>query len=490
VSAQGSFSSSGARRVPILGGLISALLLSFGLPGAAGRLLPWFALVPFFFSLHRHRETALGRWLHGLSFGWLVALHQLTPFFRPFLEEASRGGQAGGGALALAGLQVGALWMLWALQWGLFAGASGLLLRQRSLWPALAGLPLLWAGLEALPPEAWLFPSLGGALEPSAPESQAASLAGVAGLSAAMVFASTAFLLSIVERGWGRQVLFAAAGCGAFLLCHLHGTVSSARDLEPVTVRVGLVQAESGDIDELLLQARTLISRHPPELLVFPEEAFRRRLSEAAALLEELAREHDLVVIAGAAQDESAAAGAGAILSFDPRGAPAARFESRRRCCSLESATAAGPILLETALAAIGAGAWGDYDSPAYARRQVQSGAQLLVGLGREPRSWGGELALLRARTQAWRAVENRRWLVRAAQGGGTCVFDPYGRLKLVAPPGLGWAGTTTAGLRTELSFFTRLGWTFRPLAQAAAAGLVIVSLLAAFLERRRRRGK
>ncbi|MDH3347185.1 MAG: apolipoprotein N-acyltransferase [Desulfobulbaceae bacterium] len=101
---------------------------------------------------------------------------------------------------------------------------------------------------------------------------------------------------------------------------------------------------------------------------------------------------------------------------------------------------------------------------PDLARKMTQNGADLLVNLTND--AWYG-ISSAPYHTLAmavFRAVENRRSLVRAANTGISCLIEPTGNIQgqtqLFQPAIV----SITAPLLTEKSFFTRAGFLFGPL--------------------------
>lgn len=110
---------------------------------------------------------------------------------------------------------------------------------------------------------------------------------------------------------------------------------------------------------------------------------------------------------------------------------------------------------------------------PELVRRQVSRGATLLVTITND--AWYGDtgipyqhLAMARLR-----AVENRRWLVRAANTGISAIIDPWGRLHGRLP--LGRAGTLVADVvpAHESSPYNRWGLLFA----LSAAGCAVLGV-------------
>jgi apolipoprotein N-acyltransferase len=70
------------------------------------------------------------------------------------------------------------------------------------------------------------------------------------------------------------------------------------------------------------------------------------------------------------------------------------------------------------------------------------------------------------------RAVENRRYMVRAANTGISAIVDPYGRIEAATPMGVRTILDGTAQFRSDRTFYTQYGDVF------AYANVMIVIML------------
>ncbi len=120
---------------------------------------------------------------------------------------------------------------------------------------------------------------------------------------------------------------------------------------------------------------------------------------------------------------------------------------------------------------------------PNYVRQFVKKGAQFLVIITND--SWWGNTsgAYQHASYASLRAVENRRWIVRSANGGISCLVDPTGRIH--DETRLYHAATIrgTVESRDDLTYYTRHGDIF---ALLCVAGTAII-LLGAFVHNEKR---
>jgi len=73
------------------------------------------------------------------------------------------------------------------------------------------------------------------------------------------------------------------------------------------------------------------------------------------------------------------------------------------------------------------------------------------------------------------RAIENRRWVLRATNTGITTVIDPFGRLIATAPLNQRIALNAPYGLISDTTFYTRHGdWFAYACAIITLAGLLL----------------
>ncbi|HXI02507.1 MAG TPA: apolipoprotein N-acyltransferase, partial [Candidatus Saccharimonadales bacterium] len=125
----------------------------------------------------------------------------------------------------------------------------------------------------------------------------------------------------------------------------------------------------------------------------------------------------------------------------------ASDFSSGRRTAVFESGTARlGPFICFEAI------------FPGLVREIVAAGAQILVNLTND--AFLGDTAGPRQHLElaAVRAVENRRWMVRAANTGISAVIDPFGRVTQALPYGTAGVLVADVPLLEARSLYTRAG--------------------------------
>lgn len=116
---------------------------------------------------------------------------------------------------------------------------------------------------------------------------------------------------------------------------------------------------------------------------------------------------------------------------------------------------------------------------PELVREMVKKGAQFLVGITNDTWFEGTPGLHMHARILLCRAVENRIWIVRAANSGHSYFVDGYGRIQAELPLNEVAALTYDIGLLDDKSVFSRTGdiiGLFSFLI-ALATGLIFISL-------------
>jgi apolipoprotein N-acyltransferase len=111
-----------------------------------------------------------------------------------------------------------------------------------------------------------------------------------------------------------------------------------------------------------------------------------------------------------------------------------------------------------------------------HVRRTVDAGATLLVTIAND--AWFGDSAALHEHDTLalWRAIENRRYLVRATNTGLSSVIDPLGRTVLSLPTQTATADVANIRLLTADTPYRRFGDLFGWTLLAATISLLIYS--------------
>lgn len=442
--------------LPFFGGLLSAAVLYVAGEETRAQQAIWFALVPFLYSLHGASTAPGRRFLHGATFL---------------------------GALSLAFTRADWTPLILAAHGGFFALAAGPILRSPRFAARTLGLPLLWAGLEVFRGPLCPFPAhlapgwlvAGGFVEPGSPQSQAASIIGLHGLSALVALASALFLGVLLERDFLRQLACLLGGLTIPVALQGLGlrTLSESPPPGP-PVSVAVVSVASGDPGELEAASRRLPASEG-KIVVWPGFSAGGASPEASQALQKslafFAQDRGAVLISGLCRSPAGRPGEALPLAATPAGLlDGARTE---RLLSL-------PRELQ---GKVGMGLGEELDTSYFAREAVQGGAQLLSLAGAESDAWRPEAVRFRDRCAAFRAIETRRWVVRASRRSGI-VVDPLGRAALDLR-GLEGAASTEAAWLTSLTPCVRWGWWIEA-ALLAGAGWVLVGAMIEWLARKR----
>ena len=442
----------------------SGLALAAAFPKVGAHPLVWCALVPALL-LVRGRPTGSALWL-----GWLF-----------------------GAAFRAATLYwlVGAMTRFGGLSWPLAVAAAALLVGYLACYPALAlGLSsradvtsahgallaaAAWVGGEWL--QGWLltgFPwaLLGYPAGHTALLVQVADVAGVWGLSFLALLVNAALAAALVRRRAltgagvvGVLALAAAAAYGAAVLSH-------GPPAPPEALKVGIVQ---GNVAQELkwdpAAAAVLVERHlgltraaaarGARLIVWPESSWPdpygiERDARAVAALRALAAERAVALLVGTVHVERGAQGwevANSALLVRPDGGFGGRYDKVhlvpfgeylplrsllrflgpmvRAVGQLRPGDERQPLLAvpEARLGPLAVAICYEIVFPAEVRARVRAGARLLVTMTNDAwygRSSGPYQHFDMARM---RAVETRRYLVRAANTGISGIVDPWGRV-------------------------------------------------------------
>jgi apolipoprotein N-acyltransferase len=152
-------------------------------------------------------------------------------------------------------------------------------------------------------------------------------------------------------------------------------------------------------------------------------------------------------------------------------------------------AAADAPEVVRTGPVAIGMGICYEILYPSLARREAAAGANLLATISND--SWYGRAG---AQEQHFagavlRAVENERWLLRAAITGVSGIVDARGRILAESRPDTRTIVEGEARLVDATTAWTRWGWRIPAAADCAAAVVLTYGLVRLLRERRSRRG-
>lgn len=439
---------------------LTACLFGMASPKLNWHPLCWILLVPFLLAL----EGAGMR--RGFTIGWLCGTMIHLVCFPWIVGTIQRYSNLN---LTLSILA----WILFSLYSGLaFGGMSvaHLLVTRRSLLPAFLALPICYTAMEFLFP--FIFPwHLGACLYPVLPLIQISDLFGVFGVTGLLVTANAAFF-EIFRFLMKRQPFpFASAALSTLLVAaslsygYWRMDWIHAQQEKSSTLTVGIVQANvlieekrtpllQEDIWRRYRELSLEAIRQNAQMIVWPESAvqfpFRPQSGphSASAYLKEMIRSFGTPVLFGSWAIEVDGPRNTAYL-LDTRGEVAGRYDKVHLLAFGEFMPFSDSIpQLKGLVQGVGDFRAGERAEPlcwngscfgvlicyeavlkSLPRKLINLGGQFLVNITNDV--WFGdtncpEQHLMLA---SFRAVENRVWLVRAANTGISAFVDPTGRI-------------------------------------------------------------
>ena len=484
--------------------LLSGVLLFLSFPSLGHPAFAWIAILPLLVTTTR-ATSMLDAFRRGLTTG-VVHFAGMLYWIPRVMEEF--GGLPAAVSWGVHLLLVGYLALFPALfAVGIWA------LHQRLGVVAVLAAPAVWVSSEL--GRIYLFSGfpwelLGYSQTPVLWVAQLASVVGVLGISAlvASVNGSLAFL---VLAGRERALGVMAATAGLIVVCLLFGglRVRSGSLVDTgVPLRVAAVQGNiaQGDKwnpalrDTILDKYLALTIRAADEgarLVVWPEAAtpFAFQVDSRADLIRRLARERGVHLLLGTTDvtwgDEPRYYNAAVLV--DPTGetagvyhkqhlVPFGEYVPMRDLLSFVSplvenvggfSAGEAPVILMMDDQPIGAAVCYEIIYPGLVRQFVTGGSRLLTTITND--AWYGRTAAPHQHFQqaTMRAIEQGRYLVRAANTGISGVIDPYGRV--VAQTALFEDDVLTADVRLidDLTPYARFGDLL-----AFACGIVTLALM------------
>jgi len=504
-----------ARLVPCLLAAGSGLLFAAALPGFGVRPLAWVCLTPLALALAHEGVGAVQAAALGLVAGLVTNL---------VVASCLVGTLTRFGSLPTAWALLGWL-LLAAAQAGLLAGAAALawVAHASAQVPRWLALPAALVVAEALYPS--VFPLYAGnTLAGATTLVQILDVTGPVGLSFLVGLTSATLAEMLLWLGprvgpppWrtalGVAVVLALVACyGALRLRQLDAAVATAER----RLRVGLVQTNEGifaDVDAVRAgvrrhQAQSVgLAARGVELVVWPESAYNFPLTAgmkdvAVAVLGPV---HLPVLFGGLRLDASGerrrvfhsaflADGDGRVLGYydKRRLVPFGEYvpfdelwpalgELSPRSGGF-SAGQGAPVLLELAGARLAVDICYEDLFPGLLRSRGDGEPHLLVNLTND--AWFGDPreAVMHRHAASFRAVEQRRFLVRATNTGVSAVVNPAGRIVAALPTGAAGELVYDVALLTGTTWYGRFG-------DAPFVALVgVVALVAGLRSRRERR--
>jgi len=509
---------SGGRLVLVV---LSAIGVALAFPPWDVALASWIALAPFLWvvtDLAPLRAASAGLlWgtLHTWAIGWWVPVAIANYWGQPAWFGASFALLA---SIVFVGSYVAA-----------FASVAAWTAKRCRGVTRIVLLSSLWVGFELararlLTGDPWLLSGYG--LVPYESVSQLADIGGVHALSFLLVAVNAC--IAEIPRAFPhgshaalRPVLLA----GALLALSIgYGSVRLAGELpvEPAR-RIALVQGNvdvetqwSSELQDVALArylelSRDAAMRWRPELLVWPESAVTAFLAQEPQMrsaIGDMLATTGAALIAGGPHVEGSPPDAlyfNSAFLLDARGRIRTRYDKarllpfaeyfplrsivllRRHFERVRTFTpGSGDVVLATAVGKVGIAICFEAIFPELVLEQVRRGAEILVNLSNDAWLGWGPGPEQHLRMVRLRAIENRRWLVRATTTGVSAIVDPFGRVVAQVPAGeSGALGGTVVPLQ-GVSPYQRLGDLFAYV--CVAVGAVGVSILAAVSPARARR--
>jgi len=492
-----------------LGAAVCGLLTAAAFPKFDLMFLAWISFIPLFFLL-ADKKPGQGFLLAGTA-GFFF--YGLLLYWIPDVPK-----HYGGLSTFLSVLVYLLLIALLALAWALFGLVFTLIHRKRPMAAFLAA-PFLWVGLEYILTHVLTgFPwgVLGLSQANNLLFIQMSGLTGVYGVSFALVFFQAMFVGSLKTS---RRVPF-AAGMIALVLIHFGGFLALKKPaLTSESFPAAVIQGNvSSDLywnavpesrilqlfDEHLALTRQAVSEGA-RLVVWPEFSVPLCFSceetlyqVEAARLKEVARESGTTLLLGT-NEVSGPWGDrkyfNTALCLSPDGettryakmhlVPFGEYTPYKKILGfVEKVTHAlgevtpGPeiVLHDFAGRPFGSPICYEIIFPDLVRRMAKKGASFLVTITND--GWYGKSsAPYQHFAQAvFRAVENRRYVLRAATTGISGVIDPYGRIIKKTEIGVQTLETETITPNRSLTFYARHGDVFSFLCLTISAFFLILS--------------
>ena len=459
--------------------LISGVLLSFAFPRANVHWLAWFALAPLMYYTYRlnRRRALICAAVFGLGFFGNL-LYWIGIF----------------GKLPWAALTVFQCLFIVA-----FVAAARLIGFRLGSWGRFALLPALWVAFEwirSLGMFGFTWGDIGYSQYEALPIVQLASFTGVWGVSFLIALSNSALASLAAARGnpgrlSGAHVQVILVGL-AILSVAVLGLASlkrpvdrTSKPIKAVVIQGNINQDAEQDVAYCERTRRTYrtmtLAAEKADLIVWPETVvpgcagrdpyIQRRLADLAAVVkahllvggwDESDRGGDLNT-AFLIGPGSGVLGRYAKVRLVPFGefVPLRRympFLQYYRVTPMDVSPGPGYNLLDAGSYKLGTAICFESIFPDISRRLTESGAELLCVITNDTWFERTPAAEQHMSKSVFRAVENRRYLLRAAATGISCIIDPHGRI--LARAGLFRRSVLHADVRAqaEKTFYTRHG--------------------------------
>ena len=433
--------------------------------------LAWAALVPLIAALWRRppRETfwtgyAWGVLAYGGVLSWLTGFGLLV------------------WALAAALLALAPALALAAAAW---AGAGSA--RRAVLW-----IPITWTAAEFLRGQGSLgipWALLGESQHAALTVSQIASLTGVYGITFLVALVNaTAALILVRASGVAPAALTAAAVAAALWYGNAALAAPVRADTDVALVQPAYPARMTWDPVQAARDLRSLDALthdaalspgtgRAAVLVLWPETASPVDVTDPSirALIGGWTRRDHTTLIATSL--EGGLTNSAFVVA--PNGAVVGRYDKHRLVPFAEAGerTGRGAAVLPTPAGALGVAICFESTFPGHSRGAVRDGGALLAVLTNDAWFDGRAAPLQHAAIAAFRAIEEGRFLLRAANAGPSEIIDPRGRVVAALPLGTRGVLAGRVASRTDLTWYARYGDILPWAAVAASAAAVAPGL-------------
>jgi len=489
--------------VTLLLSLVSGIALSLAFPGAGIHTMAWVALVPLFYvAVNREPAfSALCGFLFGLGFFgsllWWIRIFGGLPWTLLVIFQS----------LYIAG----------------FALCASIFTGRVSGWVRFLVLPALWVAFEWLRAQgllAFTWGDVGYSQAPALPVIQFAAATGVWGVSFIVALVNSALANAFSEWDENRSLRrwYAQAGVTALIAAIVIGfgllslnTPEKGEPIRAAVVQGNIDQDTDEDLDyydKCLTTYRRMTldaASKSAELIVWPETAmpgFPGSEPYLQGWLASLSAEVNASLVVGGRDEDLRGRIFNSAFLTVPEDGMVSRYAKVRlvpfgefvpwrdtlplldnyRVTPVDLTPGRGFNLLDGGPCRIGVAICFESTFPYISQTLALSGAELLCVITNDAWFLRSAAAEQHARMSVLRAVENRRYLLRAAATGVSCILDPRGRVVGEVP--IWEKGTVSAEVRAldGTTFYTRHGDWFA----YAALGISIAALVNAIRDRRR----
>jgi apolipoprotein N-acyltransferase len=380
--------------------------------------------------------------------------------------------------------------------------------------------PVFWTAIELFRDRVIGDPwnPLGGAQIDNIPFARMSEVAGVYGLSFAVMLVNCALVAAILLRGQRRKNLLVATAAAAIALqigmFAKPAPFTATRQAVLMQENVPLLDQPEWTpryfdqtISELVKQSVEAAPKgNNPGLIIWPESPAPFFIADPRLQqwLVAMAQDRNSYLVIGSLGETHEPGGRQQLLNsalvMDPRGNMVGQYDKihlvpfgeyvpfqnllffANKLTREVGDFARGSQRKVFDLGGIHAGVFICYESifPDEVREFTANGAQVLINISDD--LWYGETGAPAQHLQMarMRAVENHRWILLATNNGTTASIDPLGRVVKQAPRNTRTALVAPFSLETEVTFYSRYGDVF-------AWTCVVISLLAVFVRWRYR---